>query len=133
MISLTSLSDSLHLFGKSIHAEMVTKVNYSLTHTPSDIGLQTWRLVITLSGSKIAEDDSCKIEFERTWDAEAPSDLLAFEQVYDKVRREMESFLAKRRMESGYAEQALMAATASLEDLQQLWRTTDQPAQPEHG
>lgn len=129
MSPLLALADALHLLGKAIDPQSVTKVRYEFEHTPTDIpGVTTsWAFKVTLLGTKgISEEGGDQeISFTQTWSGEGNSDVEAVHQAYQRVIDHLRDFQRLRRDEAQFAEQAVMTAMSAPTDLTNLWPSED--------
>lgn len=129
MSHLTTLTDALHLLGKAIDPNSVTKVYFEFQHSPTDIEgiMASWAFTVTLKGTKgISEEDGAQVlSFEQTWKGEGNSDVEAFQSAHKQVLVHLEEFRRLRDQEAQFAQQSVMTALSGPEDLTGLWRSDD--------
>jgi len=130
MSLLSSLADALHLLGKAIDPSSVTQVHFDFEHSPVDLpGIAApWTFKATLKGVKSIEADGAKeISYDQSWEEPGETDVEAIANVHKNVVAHIRGFMVLRRDEATFAEQAIMAAMSSSEDLQGMWASGDSP------
>ena len=129
MSAFSSLASALHLFGKSIDPQSVTKVSMSFEHTPSDLpGMLDgdWSLHVSLVGTKEISGEGAGLAFKQEFSGSGSTEVEAFNEVLKQVQPTIQNFLMLRVEESTYAEQAMKTVCDEQNpDLASMWPSSD--------
>ncbi len=135
MSAFSSLSAALHLLGKSIDPQSITKVVMSFEHIPSDLpGMLDgdWSLNISLVGTKNISDEGASIAFKQEYSGRGNTEMEAFNEAFKQVQQATQNFLLLRMEESTYAEQAMKTVCDEQNpDLASMWPSSDTREQGE--
>lgn len=123
---LTTVAEALHLLGKAIDPQAITKVHFDFDHSPSDLpGQVIWKFKATLLGSKEIGDEGAEIAFKQEWVGEGTTEEEALSGAHKIIVEHLQSFLQLRQEEAKYAEQAMMTACSQQPDLASMWPAAD--------
>lgn len=145
MSILSTISEALHLYGKSINRNAVTNVTVSFRNTLTDLPATspTWEVTIKLSGDRYTGDlqvfnrepaeDASTVDpkafeniFSQEFKGEADSEEVALKIAYEQIKGRVEFLLREREEETSFAQQAMMAVTTDLQmDLSTLWPSSN--------
>jgi len=135
MSAFSSLASALHLLGKSIDPQSITKVSMSFEHTPSDLpGMLDgdWSLHVFLVGTKSVSEEGANLEFKQEYRGTGSTEVEAFGEVFKQVQLAIQNFLMLRVEESTYAEQAMKTVCDEQNpDLASMWPSSDTREQGE--
>jgi hypothetical protein len=129
MSAFNSLASALHLLGKSIDPNSITKVVMTFEHVPSDlIGVLEgeWHLQVILTGTKGLSEEGVQLGYTREFGGSGMTEEVAFKEVANLVKGEIKNFLHLREEETKFAEQAMMTVCSEQNpDLASMWPSTD--------
>jgi hypothetical protein len=135
MSAFSSLTSALHLLGKAIDPQSITKVVMSFEHIPSDLpGMLDgdWSLNISLVGTKNISDEGASIAFKQEYSGRGNTEMEAFNEAFKQVQQATQNFLLLRMEESTYAEQAMKTVCDEQNpDLASMWPSSDTREQGE--
>ena len=135
MSAFSSLTSALHLLGKAIDPQSITKVVMSFEHIPSDLpGMLDgdWSLNISLVGTKSISDEGASIAFKQEYSGRGNTEMEAFNEAFKQVQQATQNFLLLRMEESTYAEQAMKTVCDEQNpDLASMWPSSDTREQGE--
>lgn len=128
----SNIASSLHLLGKAIEPQSITKVEFSTSNTESDLPDQVmWRIKATLSGTKgvSSEGEGVELAFKQEWFGDGVTEEEAFSNAYRSITKFMAEFQRVRQSEASFAEQALMVIHSKPLDLSTIWPSSNEDSQ----
>lgn len=132
MSILSTISEALHLYGKSINREAVTNVTFKFRNNLTDIPsmFPTWEVTIKLVGNTAVSLEKVDELFSQEFKGEAGSEELALKAAYDEIKGRVAAFLRAREEETAFAQQAML--TVASDDqvaLSALWASSEAPVE----
>jgi len=109
---LSLLAETLHLFGKAVSSDSLTKVKYEFFHSGTDLAsFPMWTFSVTLRCLKgiIPQEEGNSHEdthYVRTWEGEGDTESEAFDSAVAQVRRDLHNYRLTRAAELEYLSQA---------------------------
>jgi hypothetical protein len=145
MSILATISEALHLYGKSINRNAVTNVTFEFKNTPTDLpSTPTWVVAIRLVGNTYTGDlgslnpettesvDPKNFEdvFAQEFKGEADSEQEALIEAYTQIKDRIASFLRAREEETSFAQAAMLSVTSYDQvQLSSLWDSSEAPVE----
>ena len=124
MSILSTISEALCLYGKSINRNAVVRVTFEFKNTPTDLPgcFPTWEVIVKLLGNTSGDCENVETLFTQEFKGEASSEAEAIQQAFDQIKERVQSFLASREEETQFAQQAAMLVSSGDQaDLSDLW------------
>ncbi len=145
MSILSTISESLHLYGKAINRNALTSVTIEFKSSPVEVlpANPLWEVTIKLSGDRYTgdlgilsqeagPDEVSEIPkvfeniFSQEFRGSAHSEDLALRAAYDEIKGRIADFLRAREEETAFAQQAMLTVNSDDQvELSSLWGGSD--------
>ena len=135
MTALSTIAESLHLFGKSINRQSITKVTFEFVHSPTDlpeVDDGVWTVLIKLVGTTDIEEKDATINFTQEFFGKGASEGAALDEALAIIKDRITSFAQSRREETLFAIEAVNTVSTDAQlELSSLWPSTETPVTSE--